>query len=107
MCKNICNDFDDQIQLKLNKMHVRPYVRCIIQKAVSVRALYDTGADITCMSKKTFRGIPIEKRPVKMNVPNNTVGIASASSMTSLGTYKMTLECKVNRSSSRFGFLTD
>ena len=35
----------------------------------SAAALYDSGADISCMSEKEFRKIPVDKRPVKITGP--------------------------------------
>jgi len=75
-------------------MHLRPYANCLIQGSLTVKGLYDTGAVITCMSKKTFRKIPVDKRPAKLNIPNRSVGCADSQSMVSLGTYKM--DIKVN-----------
>jgi hypothetical protein len=37
-----------------------------IQNSVSVRGLYDTGADISCISLKVFRQIPPQHRPRKL-----------------------------------------
>ena len=46
----------------------RPYTKIEIGK-LSKRALYDTGADISCISERVFREIPIELRPKKLNSP--------------------------------------
>jgi hypothetical protein len=37
-----------------------------MQNTVSVKGLYDTGADISCLSLKVFRQIPPELRPKKL-----------------------------------------
>ena len=42
----------------------RPFVEIKIGHRAS-RALYDSGADISCISDKEFRKIPVEQRPSK------------------------------------------
>jgi gag-polyprotein putative aspartyl protease len=44
----------------------RPYLQIKIQNLVSVRGLYDTGADISCLSLKVFQQILHEHRPKKL-----------------------------------------
>ena len=44
----------------------RPYLAVQIQDTLSTKALYDTGADISCISKELFRSIPIDRRPAKL-----------------------------------------
>jgi len=86
--KNLCKDFIDQIETKINKMHVRPYVRCLLQQAFPVKALYDTGADITCISLETFRNIPVDQRPPKdLHAKDKRIAVASAETLTTCGTY--------------------
>jgi hypothetical protein len=47
--------------LKLN----RPYINVLIGSSASA-ALYDSGADISCISEKCFRKIPVDQRPSKI-----------------------------------------
>jgi hypothetical protein len=44
----------------------RPYLQVKVQNSVSVRGLYDTEADISCLSLKFFRQIPPQLRPKKV-----------------------------------------
>jgi hypothetical protein len=45
-----------------NMIQRRPYLTCRINNDFEVRALYDTGADITCISLDTFEKIKKEER---------------------------------------------
>ena len=78
--------------MKINPLHSRPYLSCVLQGSISTKGLYDTGADITCMSKEAFRRIPIANRPVKL-LTNKDRKISSASTdpLVSLGLYEMTI----------------
>jgi len=84
--------------LKANKDKFRPHLTCVVQGLVSTSALYDTGADITCMSLKTFREIPIHKRPPKLTglTPLRVRG-ASNRVLESTGTYDLDIEFDDNR----------
>ena len=67
----------------------RPYVAVTVQ-GVHYDALFDTGADITCMSEKAFRQIPIHRRPKKIgNVAAPTS--ASQTAMPAKGKFEMTM----------------
>ena len=91
--KNICNDFADQIELKVNRMHVQPYAHCLLQGSLSVKGLYDTGADITCMSLATFRKIPVDQRPQKdLSVKNKKIQVANDDVVATLGTYHLDIK---------------
>ena len=46
----------------------RPYVNVQIGPAPAA-ALYDSGADISCLSENEFRKIPVDKRPSKILGP--------------------------------------
>ena len=50
----------------LGQNNERPFLDGCIGN-VTTNMLYDTGASITCISEKTFRRIPAEKRPQKMD----------------------------------------
>jgi hypothetical protein len=65
--------FDDaisEIKSNLKPTFNRPYIYLWVnvQNALKIRGLYDTGADISCMSEKIFRQIPPQKRPIKPNI---------------------------------------
>jgi hypothetical protein len=64
-----CKLFDDtvnKIKSTLKPSFHCPYVQVNIQNVVSVKGLYDTGADISCLSQKVFRQIPPQKWPRKV-----------------------------------------
>ena len=69
----------------------RPYVRVNFGKSV-VNALYDTGADITCMNVKQFRKLyPIGTRPKKIEKKTITTG-ATGAALESAGIYELPFE---------------
>jgi hypothetical protein len=54
-----------------------------------IKALYDTGADLCCMTAVKFRQVfPVEKRPKKLNVIS-TVTVASGDKLECLGVYQI------------------
>jgi hypothetical protein len=62
--------FDDtvsEIKSTLKPSFHCPYLQVKIQSSVSVRGLYDTGADIFCLSQKVLRQIPPQHRPRKID----------------------------------------
>ncbi len=48
----------------------RPYVQVKVQNTVSVKGLYHTGADISCLCQKAFHQIPPQNRPRKVEGGN-------------------------------------
>jgi hypothetical protein len=81
---------------KLNasfKKPVRPYVSFLIN-GHRLSALYDTGANICCMSSETFRGLfPLRQRPEKIN-RMSSVSTASGNKLEVEGIYPISLEIK-------------
>jgi len=63
-------DTVNEIKSTLKPSFRHPYLHTKIQNAVSVKGLYDTGADISCLSLKVFRQIPPELRPKKLDSQN-------------------------------------
>ncbi len=61
-------DAISDIKSNLKPSFNRPYLWVNIQNALKVRGLYDTGADISCMSEKIFRQIPPHNRPQKLDM---------------------------------------
>ncbi len=47
-------------------MFQRPYLWVNVQNSLRVRGFYDTGADISCISKKVFQQLPPPYRPKKL-----------------------------------------
>ena len=43
LINNIRNDVCDQIEYKINSFHLRPFINCVIENLLHIRALYDTG----------------------------------------------------------------
>ena len=92
MLANIQHDFVNQIDAKVNKRHVRPYLKCIIQGSLEIKkGLYDTGSDLTCMRMDKFREIPIEARPKKALNRRVKCSGANTGALAPLGIYDMAL----------------
>jgi hypothetical protein len=49
----------------------RPYINAQIGSSITA-ALYDSGADISCISEKHFRKIPVDLRPDKIQQQKST-----------------------------------
>ena len=62
------SDAVSKIKSNLKPSFNLPYLWVNIQNALKVRGLYDTGADISCMSEKTFRDLPPQNRLQKLNM---------------------------------------
>jgi len=60
-------DAVNEIKNSLKPSFRRPYLWVSVQKTLRLRGLYDTGADISCMSEKVFRQLPLNARPKKLN----------------------------------------
>ena len=79
---------------KLNaslKKPLRPYVS-VQMKGHKLSALYDTGADICCMSSTAFRRVfPVGQRPEKLNRTSN-VSAASGNKLEGEGIYILPME---------------
>jgi hypothetical protein len=61
-------DAVSEIKSNLKPSFNRPYLWVNVQNALKVRGLYDTGADISCMSEKIFRQIPPHNRRKKLDI---------------------------------------
>jgi hypothetical protein len=62
--------FDDtvsEINSTLKPRVRRPYLQVKLQSLVSVRGLFDIGADISCLSQNVFHQIPPEQCPIKIS----------------------------------------
>ncbi len=59
-------DAVSEIKSNLKPSFNRPYLWVNIQNAIKTRGLYDTGADISCMSEKFFRQLPPQNRPQRL-----------------------------------------
>ena len=75
----------------------RPYVNVQIGPAPAA-ALYDSGADISCLSESEFRKIPVDKRPAKILGPRlDSCFGAGGAALTVTGIYNLpisVLGCK-------------
>ena len=58
---------------------------------MTVRALYDTGADVKCMSTIAFKKIPLKSRPIKLPDTHSALGSANNGTMKVLGRYCMNI----------------
>ncbi len=65
--RSFFNDVVNEIKNSLKPSFRRPYLWVSVQKTLRLRGLYDTGADISCMSEKVFRQLPLNARPKKLD----------------------------------------
>ena len=72
------------------KISQRPYVDAEVQ-GHKTRFLYDSGAEVTVISEKEFRKIPIEKRPERIHRQVKLSGVAQNKPLEIKGVYKMHL----------------
>ena len=71
----------------------RPFLQVRIQDTVNSSALYDTGADISCIREDIFTQIPFEKRPVRLDLPRRTIFKgANGNQLEVKGKYKVAFE---------------
>ena len=91
LINNIRNDVCDQVEYKINSLHSRPFINCRIENLLTVRALYDTGADVNCMSAIAFKKIPLKSRPIKLPDTHSALGSANNEAMKVLGRYSMNI----------------
>ncbi len=66
MYNKITIDAINEIKQTLKPSFHCPYLTLNLQNCTSIKGLYDTGADISCVSEKYFRQIPLNHRPVKL-----------------------------------------
>ena len=82
--------------LKINdvqsKSLSRPLISLTDSSGLHNKWLFDTGAAITCMSIGSFRKIPLNKRPQKINDKGKICKGASGTNLIPVGTYLMPLE---------------
>ena len=48
---------EDQINHIINAIHLQPRIDCLWKNVLRVRALYNTGVDVTCMNADVFKRI--------------------------------------------------
>ena len=84
-CKKILYEFPTNI-LSFNFSFWKTHIFRRISSQLTF--LYDTGAQISCLSTRTFRQIPIEYRPRKLNIHLNASG-ANGGRLKILGCYML------------------
>jgi hypothetical protein len=62
----LISDAVNEIKANLKPTFHHPYLWVNVQNSLRVRGLYDTGADISCISEKVFRQLPPPCRPQKL-----------------------------------------
>ena len=72
-------------------MHSRPFINCKIENLLTVRALYDTEADVNCMSTNAFKKILLKNRPIKLLDTHSAFGSTTNGAMMVLGRYCMNI----------------
>ena len=81
----------DVLKPVAEKRKLRRYLKVRIGNE-TVEALYDTGADFSCMSEEQYKKIPKGKRPMKLYEPRLTTCLdASGNQMRNKGTYEFHL----------------
>ena len=91
LINNIRNDVCDQVEFNINSLHSKPFINCKIENSLTIRALYDTGADVNCMSTIDFKKIPLKSRPIKLPDTHSAQGSANNGAMKVLGRYRMNI----------------
>ena len=104
---NIRNDVCDQVEYKINSLHSRPFINCRIENLLTVRALFDTGADVSCMSAIAFKKIPLKSRPIKLPDTDSALGSANNGAMKVLGRYRMNIYIAGKTSKQQSSLSTD
>jgi hypothetical protein len=69
----------------------RPYLPIKVF-GVETSALYDTGADVSCINEKVFRKIPIDRRPQKISNFPNQFKAANGQGLDVRGKYMMNVQ---------------
>ena len=64
----------------------RPYLPINVD-GIDTAALYDTGADVSCLSEKAFRRIPVDRRPIKIQCAQNQFKAANGMGLDVKGKY--------------------
>ena len=59
---NLISNAVFEIQNQNKKISKKPYLDLFLS-GMALKGLYDTGADVSCIDEKTFRRIPVDKRP--------------------------------------------
>ena len=81
-----------EIQHNSQNKNARPYLAVSFEK-MSIKGLYDTGADISCLSEKIFRRVPPEKRPVRLTTPTQAqLKSASGDQLEARGKYLLSIQ---------------
>jgi hypothetical protein len=86
-------DAVNEIKQTLKPNFRRPYLTFTLQNCITVKGLYDTGADISCISEKTFHQLPPDQRPDKIkDITSPRFKTAGGQPLTVRGLYKFTLK---------------
>ena len=86
MLTTICTTFAD-----IFGVTERQYAALKIGK-VAANALYDSGANISVVSQRVFRKIPLAQRPLKLPISTSSAGCANGSGLSFDGCYMMNIE---------------
>jgi hypothetical protein len=66
-------DAVSEIKSNLKPTFTRPYLWVNVQNALKIRGLYNTGADISCISEKIFRQIPHKTGQQSLPLTNHQI----------------------------------
>ena len=71
MFETLMFDTVNEIKTCQKPVFRRPYLSLKLQKVVDTKGLYDTGADVSCVSEAVFSKIPLHLRPPAVAINNS------------------------------------
>jgi gag-polyprotein putative aspartyl protease len=95
----MCSHFVNLIDRAVKKLNQKPtftpvhhYFGAKLQDTISVKTLYDTGADISCISSQTFHRLPPIQHLIYQPSPSPSCQGANRHSLHTLGVYLMKIQ---------------
>ena len=80
-----------EIERKAGNKSQRPYLNVSFPRT-TLTALYDTGADVCCISETAFNAIPFPKAPVQLNKKRPKFRAANGELLDTLGKFNLTFK---------------
>jgi hypothetical protein len=87
---SICTFAISQIK-NITRSHSRPYLEADLE-GMTALALFDSGADISCVSEEAFRKIPVWRRPKQLEKPKTICRSASGNQLQIKGVYELSVK---------------
>jgi hypothetical protein len=102
------NDAVNEIKNTLKPNFGHPYLNVSVQNWISLRGLYDTGADIYCLSKKVLCQLPPTHRPKKLEgEPTPKFKSAGGQPLPVQGRYEFKIRIGTKSLTHEFNFIPD